>query len=81
MSASGTFLDRMRANAAMALSEGATLKHIEAHLLAVARGHSRPSVEDYLDAEQVAELIETLNGFRSHQPGEVVTDSGDDSTS
>jgi hypothetical protein len=71
MGAPGTFLDRMRANAAMALSEGATLAEVQAHILAVTRGRNRPALEDHTDGIELAEHASTLNEFRTHQPGEI----------
>lgn len=72
--ASGTYLDRMRGNVALALSEGATLAEVEAHVLAVVRGRNRPALDDHTDGRDLAEKAEVLNGFRSHQPGEAKTD-------
>lgn len=80
----GVFLDRMRANAALALSEGATLAQIQAHLLTVTRGLSRPGIDEHTDGVELAELAETLTGFRKHQVGEVPArgqDQGEDSVS
>jgi len=74
MSAHHTYLDRMRGNVALALAEGATLAEVEAHVLAVTRGRTRPSIEDHLDGQDVAEHADTLNQFRATQPGEVPTD-------
>jgi hypothetical protein len=67
----GVYLDRMRQNIAAALAEGANPAQLQAHLLAVTRGVSRPTATEYVDGVELAELVEVLNGFRSHQPGEL----------
>lgn len=66
-----TFLDRMRGNVAMALHNDATLAQVQAHVLAISRGMTRPGLDEHLDGQELAEHAETLNHFRSHQPGTV----------
>lgn len=63
-----TYLDRMRANTAMALAEGATVTDVLASVLAVTRGASRPTEHEATDAAEVAQLVDVLNEFRTGAP-------------
>lgn len=63
-----TYLDRMRANTAMALAEGATVTDVLASVLAVTRGTSRPGEAEVVDATEVTELVDVLNEFRMGVP-------------
>lgn len=60
----GTYLDRMRANAAQALAEGATVTDLVAQVLTVTRKVSRPGAAEAEDAAEVTELVEVLNEYR-----------------
>lgn len=66
-----TFLNRMVANAHEALHQGASPDRVVATLLALARGIAKPTQAEDDDAAEVLELVNALNTFRSHQPGEL----------
>lgn len=67
-----TFLDRMRANAAQALAEGASVADVVAQVLTVTRrGITRPGQAEVEDAAEVTELVEVLNESRGTGGGDL----------
>jgi hypothetical protein len=65
-----TYLSRMRANAAQALAEGATVADVVAEVLTVTRKVSRPGQAEAEDAAEVTELVEVLNEYRGTGGGD-----------
>lgn len=66
------YLTRARANLGQALAEGATITDTCLALVLVTRGINSASDLERADAEELAEFLGTINGFREGPgPGEV----------
>ncbi|CAB4727913.1 MAG: hypothetical protein F2667_12590 [Actinobacteria bacterium] len=67
-----TYRQRLRTNAAMALTEHATVTDLIADVLAITRHGTRPGIYDHADAHELVDLATALLATRTP---ETITDT------
>lgn len=65
------YLTRARANLSEALAQGAQPRDAVLAVLLVTRGLNTAGPTEHADADELLELLTTLNGFRATAPGQV----------